>query len=333
MSNQGHADWRSGRVVEAVSVTPTARRLTIERPATRRAAPGTHLDVRVRLRERTDTRSYSVVESNDDGSRLTITVLRTPESRGGSVYMHSLEVGDELETTQPLQNFPLRIGAPRYVLLAGGIGITAMAETARVLRSVRADYELVYVGRSRELMAYVEQLAELHGDRLRVHVDDEGNPLDLEQLVGSVGADTAAAATELYMCGPIRLMDGVRRAWESAGLPPTNLRYETFGNSGWFDPEEFVVRVPELGIETVVGAHDTMLEALAEAGADLMYDCRRGECGLCRVVVESLEGDIDHRDVFFSRRQQLTNRQLCTCVSRAVAGEHATGPAVVSLRL
>ena len=89
--------------------------------------------------------------------------------------------GDELEVTQPLQNFPLRVGAPRYVLLAGGIGITAVAEMARVLRHVGADYTLVYVGRSRERMAYAVELAELHGDRLRLHVDAEGTPLDVDE--------------------------------------------------------------------------------------------------------------------------------------------------------
>jgi vanillate O-demethylase ferredoxin subunit len=43
------------------------------------------------------------------------------------------------------------------------------------------------------------------------------------------------------MCGPIRLMDAVGRKWEAAALPPVNLRFETFGSRGWFQPEEFVV--------------------------------------------------------------------------------------------
>ena len=86
--------------------------------------------------------------------------------------------------TQPLQNFPLRVGAPRYVLLAGGIGITAVTEMARVLRHVGADYTLVYVGRSRERMAYVAELTELHGDRLVLHVDAEGTPLDVDRAGG-----------------------------------------------------------------------------------------------------------------------------------------------------
>ena len=330
MTTAGRAVWRTTRVLEAVDVTPTARRITVELPGRGRAAPGTHLDVRVRIGGRTDTRSYSVVESDPVAGTVTITVLRVRDSRGGSAYMHGLGVGDEVEVTQPLQHFPLRVGAPAYVLLAGGIGITAMVEGARVLAALGADYRLVYVGRTREQMAYVEELAALHGDRLEVHVDDEGTPLEVTRLVEGVDA-----STELYMCGPIRLMDGVRRAWEAQDLPATNLRFETFGNSGWFDPEEFLVRIPELGIEARVGPERTMLEALSEAGADLMYDCRKGECGLCRLAVESVEGRLDHRDVFLSRRQHEAGGQLCTCVTRAVSApdQDQGGLPVVSLRL
>ena len=333
MSTSGQPTWASGRVSESRLVATGVRRITVERPASGRAAPGTHLDVVVPLDHGTATRSYSVVESDADGSRLTISVQLAAASRGGSAYMHTLGVGDELTTTQPLQNFPLRIGAPRYVLLAGGIGITAIIEMARVLASLGADYELVYVGRSREVMAYADDVVALHGERLSLHVDDEGTPLDVRALVGSVASGSSAASTELYMCGPIRLMDAVRRAWLAAALPPTNLRYETFGNSGWFDPEPFLVRLPQLGIETTVGTGTTMLDALTAAGADLMYDCRKGECGLCVVDVAAVDGRIDHRDVFLSNAQQEKGTRLCMCVSRVAAAPGAGQPAVVELSL
>jgi ferredoxin-NADP reductase len=316
-------DWATGRVVATTPIARDVRRITIEHPARGRAAPGSHLDVRVRLPTGTDVRSYSVVESDDEGSLLTISVLRVPDSRGGSVFMHSLAPGDELEVTQPLQNFPLRVGAPRYVLLAGGIGITAMTAMARVLRSGGADYTLIYVGRSRERMAYLAELTELHGDRLEVHVDAEQTPLDVADLVGSVGRHPLRTVTELYMCGPIRLMDAVRREWEAAGLPAVNLRYETFGSSGWFRPEEFVVSVPQRQVETTVRTDETVLEALTRAGLDLMYDCRKGECGLCLLDVDGVEGVLDHRDVFLSAAQKARGRSLSTCVSRVVSD--ATG--------
>jgi ferredoxin-NADP reductase len=319
MSLHAQPDWQSGRVVASAEVAQGIRRITINRPPSSRALPGAHLDVRVRIGHATDIRSYSVVESNDDGSVLTISVLRVPRSRGGSVFMHRLLPGDVLEVTQPLQNFPLRVGAPRYVLLAGGVGITALVESARVLGNLGLDYQLMYVGRSRGRMAYLHQLAEVHGDRLIVHIDDEGTPLDVAGLVRSVEESGARDSTELYMCGPIRLMDAVRRAWEAATLPPANLRYETFGNSGWFQPRDFVARIPRLGIEATVHAHETLLEALTRAGADLMYDCRKGECGLCELAIEQVDGVVDHRDVFLSERQKATGRSLCSCVSRVVS--------------
>lgn len=333
MSTHGQPSWATGRVVESRPVASGVRRITVERPASGRAAPGSHLDVAVPLEHGTTTRSYSVVESDADGSRLTISVQLAPATRGGSAYMHTLAVGDELTTTQPLQNFPLRVGAPRYVLLAGGIGITAIVEMARVLASLGADYQLVYVGRSREVMAYADDLVALHGERLSLHVDDQDTSLDVRALVESVASDSSARTTELYMCGPIRLMDAVRRAWLAADLPPTNLRYETFGNSGWFDPEPFLVRLPQLGIETVVGTGTTMLDAVTAAGADLMYDCRKGECGLCVVDVAAAEGRIDHRDVFLSSAQQEAGSRLCMCVSRVAAAPGAGQPAVVELSL
>lgn len=319
MAADNRPDWQVATVIEAVPVADGVQRVTLRRPRSARAQPGTHIDLRVDLGDHTDTRSYSVVASNDDGSEITVSVLLSPTSRGGSKFMHGLRMGDTLMTTQPLQNFPLRVGAQRYVLLAGGIGITAIIGMARVLKAMKADYTFVYAARTRSAMVYLDELTEQHGDRLRVHVDDENLSLDVVELINEVAADPRRESAELYMCGPIRLMDAVRRYWSTCELPVYNLRYETFGNSGWFEPEPFLVRIPRLGIETTVGTHTTILEALTEAGADMMFDCRKGECGLCQVDVQQVDGVIDHRDVFFSDKQHQSGRRLCTCVSRAVS--------------
>ena len=311
--------WQIGTVVEAEDITAKTRRLVLEQSRPMKAEPGSHIDVMVSINGEQHRRSYSIVDSSGDGRRVAISVFRAPQSRGGSHFMQALEQGDRVEITQPLQNFPLRIGAPRYVLLAGGIGITAMINMARVLRNIKADYTFVYAGRSRPAMAYLAQLEQLHGDALRVHVDDEGTALNVDELLATIEPDT-----ELYMCGPIRLMDAVKRGWDARALNVTNLRYETFGNSGWFDPEEFVVRVPRLGVEATVPAGKSMLEALEDAGVDMMFDCRKGECGLCEVRLLGLRGSIDHRDVFYSERQQHSAAKMCCCVSRAVSLESGT---------
>jgi vanillate O-demethylase ferredoxin subunit len=325
--------WQTGRVLEATPVARDVQRVVIEPARPQQAPPGSHIDVELPGPQgRTLRRSYSVVRSEDAGGRLTVSVQLAPASRGGSRAMHALRPGDPLRLSLPLQNFPLGVGAARYVLVAGGIGITAIVAMAEALRRRGADYTLVVVGRSREVMAYLDELVDTHGERIRVHVDDEGTGLDTGALVGEVAAAPEAADTELYMCGPIRLMDALRRDWAAHDLPAPNLRFETFGSSGAWAPEEFAVRIPALGREVTVGRDTSLLDALEGAGVEVMWDCRKGECGLCTLRVLDATGQIDHRDVFLSEDQKAENRTLCACVSRLACGETTPSrPATVTI--
>ena len=312
------AEWQSATVVAVRDIADRIRRIEFEPENPVRVRPGEHIDVLVNIDGRSDDRSYSVVEGSEDGSRIVVSVFRTPTSRGGSMFMHELEVGETVRITQPLQDFPLRIGAPSYVLVAGGVGITAILNMARLLKQRGDDYVLHYVGNSRERMAYLTELEAEHGDNLVLHVTQEHGRMSISELL-----ETVPALAELYMCGPIRLMEELRREWERSDRDITNLRYETFGNSGWFDPEPFTVNVPKYGVSIEVAPSESMLEALERSGVDMMFDCRRGECGLCEVRITALEGVVDHRDVFYSERQKAPNSKMCGCVSRVAAGPDA----------
>src|SRR3546814_13454810 len=93
MTTNNQPTWETGRVVSSVAVASDVRRITVKRPPVGRAAPGTHVDVRVPIGGGTDIRSYSVIDSNDTGDRTTNSVLRVPHSRGGSAYIHRLVPG------------------------------------------------------------------------------------------------------------------------------------------------------------------------------------------------------------------------------------------------
>jgi vanillate O-demethylase ferredoxin subunit len=324
MAAESALHWQTADVVEVSDAADGVRRIVLEPDRPRPAAPGAHVDVEVAHEGRALRRSYSVVRSEDRGHRWTISVQLAATSRGGSRAMHRLCTGDRLRVSDPLQNFPLGVGAPRYVLVAGGIGITALVSMATALRTRGADYTLVLVGRSRGVMAYLDDLVCEHGDRVEVHVDDEGTGLDVGEVVSAIARSERAGGTELYMCGPIRLMDAVRRAWADADLPRPNLRFETFGNSGAWAPEAFRVVIPALEREVMVGEDESMLDALETAGVEVMWDCRKGECGLCTVRVQGCDGRIDHRDVFLSDAQKQQDTSLCACVSRVATGD---GPA------
>ena len=274
-------------------------------------APGAHLDVSVLIGERTETRSYSLV-GEADPSAYRIAVKRQPESRGGSAYMWSLEPGARLTVGAPNNHFELALDSPEYLLVAGGIGVTPILGMALSLAARRARFRVLYAARSRDDLALADELAAAVGDRLEVFVSGEGRRIDPSMAVAQL-----AASAELYLCGPLRMIEDFRRAWSAAGRRPSAFRVETFGSSGAFAPEPFRVRVAGLGVEVVVPADRSMLDTLEEAGVEIVADCRRGECGLCAVDVVEASGRIDHRDVFFSDHQRHEGRKICACVSRA----------------
>src|SRR5204862_325563 len=111
--------------------------------------------------------------------------------------------------------------------------------------------------------------------------------------------------------------DAARHAFLTAGRALSDLSYETFGSSGLLPTETFRVRLLETGVELVIPGDRSMLDVLNEAGHEVISDCRRGECGVCAIDVVGFEGEIDHRDVFFSDHQKRENRKICPCVSRA----------------
>ena len=116
------------------------------------------------------------------------------------------------------------------------------------------------------------------------------------------------------------LLDAAREAWAASGRDSADLRFETFGNSGRFDAQSFWVELPRHGLRLTVPADRSLLDVLNDAGVDTLYDCKRGECGLCAIDIVRAEGTVDHRDVFFSPHEKQTCDRMCACVSRVSGG-------------
>jgi ferredoxin len=69
------------------------------------------------------------------------------------------------------------------------------------------------------------------------------------------------------------------------------------------------------GLTFIVPPNKSILQVLIEEAIDPMYDCQRGECGICQVTV--LEGIPDHRDHILSESERAENNVMQICVSRA----------------
>ncbi|MCC2099314.1 MAG: oxidoreductase [Hyphomicrobiales bacterium] len=307
--------WQKARVRSIRDLTPDIRLFELE-PAQRfiPPAPGGHIDVTVQIDGRAAVRSYSLVGPCSDGVyRIAIKLL--PDSRGGSAYMWSLPEGSTLTISEPGNHFELFRGRPDYVLIAGGIGITPIYSMALALSKAGARFRVLYATRSAADLAFADELAELPGANLQTYPAGEGRRLSIGDAITSL-----APNGEMYVCGPIGMLEDARSAWAASGRPIERLRFETFGNSGRYPSVPFTVNLPLLGRSIEVSKNQTILEALEAAGIDAMYDCRRGECGLCALDVLEADGVIDHRDVFFSEDEKAQGHKLCACVSRMAGG-------------
>jgi vanillate O-demethylase ferredoxin subunit len=188
-----------------------------------------------------------------------------------------------------------------------------MLGIAGALMRRNADIAFHYAVKSRGDAAFLDELSDLLGDRLVIHAGDEGQRIDLDQTFARLPPNASA-----ILCGPMRLLEAARRGWAAAGRPAADLRYETFGSSGLLPTESFRVRINNSSREILVPENKSMLDALNEAGFEVMSDCQRGECGVCAIDIIAVDGQIDHRDVFFSDHQKQANARICPCVSRAV---------------
>lgn len=277
---------------------------------TRREA-GDHVDVEVTIDGTAAARSYSLIPAAP--GCLAVAVKHERDGRGGSAAMMRLAVGDRIRFSGPENDFPALFDPRDTLLVAGGIGVTALLGHAEALARRGLPFRFLQAGASRARMPFLDELGALLGATHEVFASDEGRRIDLSAEIARL-----APNGRIWFCGPQRLREGIEAAWAAAGRAPQDLRFENFGGGEGTAP--FTVAVPRHGVEITVAPGTTLLDALEVAGLDLMSDCRRGECGLCALDVVEVDGCIDHRDVFLSSHQKAEGAKICPCVSRLSAG-------------
>jgi ferredoxin-NADP reductase len=268
--------------------------------------PGAHLDL---LLGNDLVRQYSLCGDPADRSVLRVAVLREPNGRGGSGYVHDrLQAGDRLRIRGPRNNFGL-VEANRYLFIAGGIGITPIVPMVAAAEQRGADWRLVYGGRTRASMAFRDELCRDYGDRVSIWPQDETGLLDLESLLSGPDQETA-----IYCCGPEPLLAAVET--HCARWPRGALHVERFtprpdaGPSGSFE-----VELARSGRTLVVPAGRSVLEVVEDAGVGVLSSCREGTCGTCETVV--LGGTPDHRDSLLTEDEKAAGDTMMICVSRS----------------
>lgn len=271
--------------------------------------PGAHIDL---LLSPELERQYSLCGDPDD-DRWQIAVLREPQSRGGSEWVHDqLTVGDRLRVRGPRNNFQL-VEENEYLFIAGGIGITPLLPMIARCENNGAPWRLIYGGRAEPSMAFAEVLAK-HGDKVTLWPQDRFGIIDLEMLLGVPRENVA-----VYCCGPGVLLDAVEekcQAWPTGSLHIERFRPKAGAMAG--KNTAFEVELDESGLVVQVGEDESIVEALETSGIHVPTSCREGTCGTCETVV--LDGTPDHRDSYLTEEEKESNEVMTLCCSRAKCG-------------
>ncbi|WP_405460204.1 PDR/VanB family oxidoreductase [Streptomyces sp. NBC_00101] len=308
----GHGATTTRRLLVTERTTPAEGvvQLRLEGTGLPPWEPGAHLDL---VLPSGPVRQYSLCGDPADPGTYTVAVRLDEDGRGGSREVHArLHEGDEVGVAGPRNRFPL-VEAEGYLFVAGGIGITPLLPMVRAVAASGVPWRLLYGGRSRATMPFLDEVEKLgaDGDRVTVVPQDTCGHPDVAAALSALAPGTA-----VYVCGPGPLADAVAAAMP-AGCA---LHLERFApaataahgpGSGAFE-----VELRRTGRTVSVAAGQSVLAAVREELPHVSYSCEQGFCGTCQQRV--LDGEIDHRDELLTDAERADS--MLICVSRCRGG-------------
>ncbi|MFC4352186.1 PDR/VanB family oxidoreductase [Fodinicurvata halophila] len=271
--------------------------------------PGAHVDIGLAPDL---VRQYSLCSWDTEGRWFDIAVKHEPEGRGGSIAMHALRIGDEVEIGGPRNNFALAETRKHITLIAGGIGVTPILPMVRELQLSGADFRVFYVVRSQDHAAMDPQFRQMDlGERYHLHCSETDGRFDIAAVM-----QTLPVGGDVYVCGPEPMLDEVLNT--GSELRGGAIRFERFAAAATFAQapnDSFEVELQASGKVLTIGPEESILDVLREHGVPVEFGCHEGLCGTC--MVDVVDGEVDHRDGVLSPDEQETNAFMCVCVSRA----------------
>ncbi|MDO7453883.1 PDR/VanB family oxidoreductase [Acinetobacter baumannii] len=272
--------------------------------------PGAHIDVHL---PNGMVRQYSLCQNPNDEGKFRLGILRDPESRGGSISaFDEIKDGMQIQVSEPKNLFPL-LKAKHSVLIGGGIGITPLITMAYQLAHEGASFELHYCGASPEKCAFVDEIK--NGELAKYttfHFKSEGasHRAFFESAIKDIDLES-----HIYTCGPVGFMDWVINLATTHDFPEQQIHKEYFQVETDISGDSFEVVAERSGKIIMVEAGETILQALAKEGIEIEMSCEQGVCGTC--MCDVIEGEPDHRDVYFTDEEKASNEQILVCCSRS----------------
>lgn len=209
--------------------------------------------------------------------------------------------------TPPQKSFDLHADASPSILMAEGIGITAIKPIAETLKLRGRRFQLHYTGRNLDEMAFSHELTEALDKSVFIYTKDGDERLDVLHILAD-----APHNAYIYACGFHKLIDDVYSFANALGIHKDRIQCENLTPEN--QDKDVVIELVRSNKLIRALAGQSLLTAIRDANIPINFDCCVGDCGTCATKV--LEGDIEHRDHTLSD-QDKANGFMCLCVSRA----------------
>ncbi|GLR11400.1 oxidoreductase [Chitinimonas prasina] len=232
------------------------------------------------------TRRYSPMRAAN--GRIEIAIKRLKEGLVSSLLHEEADSIGYLEIGQAEGDFVLPDTLPpRLLFLAAGSGITPILAMLRELkaRGYQGELNLLYYGRHRNQMAYLDELRAYPG--LHLHVCLTGEQAQAGEQAGRFSAAQLdalvpkAEGSAVFACGSHGFTEAVQAVWQQRGWQ--GLACESFTPPTWHleDDKPVTLTFARARRQLAGRTGGTLLEQAEAHGLKPASGCRMGICNTC----------------------------------------------------
>ena len=304
---------------------------------------GQHLTLKAVIEGEDVRRSYSLCSSPLE-NQWKVAVKQIPGGKFSTFINEELNRGDELEVMVPSGTFGVEVnpGKPKnYLFFAAGSGVTPVLSMikAHLKAELNSTCKLFYVNKTAKSIIFKEQLEQLRNTyfgRLEIYYFLTKERRDIELFNGRFDDDKMQVLTktfidipdtsEVFLCGPEKMVNYVSAYLVNAGLPKELVHYELFVTGLSEEDIKRSERLAEQNVEgieitivdggkefsfTMTKDYDNILDAALGAGADLPFACKGGVCSTCKCEVK--EGEVEMKINYALDDKEVSQNLVLSC--------------------
>ncbi|MCX7548742.1 2Fe-2S iron-sulfur cluster-binding protein [Xanthomarina sp. F1114] len=341
------AEFYNLKVADIYKETQDTSVITFEVPETSqdifKFRQGQHLTLKAIIDGEDVRRSYSLCSSPLD-KQWKVAVKLIPGGKFSAFVNNELQTGDMLEVMTPSGTFGVDCNkekAKNYLFFAAGSGITPVLSMIKthLATEPKATCKLFYVNKTAKSIIFKEELEQLRNTyfgRLEIYYFLTKERRDIELFNGRFNDEKMQVLTrtfidipdtsEVFLCGPEKMVNYVSNYLIDAGLPKDLVHFELFVTGLSDEDIERAERLSKQNVEgtkvtiidggkefdfTMTKEYDNILDAALGAGADLPFACKGGVCSTCKCQIK--EGSVEMKINYALEDKEVKQNYVLSC--------------------